>query len=566
MLRVMRHVLIALVIALTAQRAQAFTTIVPDNFPSIQAAHDAGATTIQVRAGSFVGNVNLTHDVTVVPMPDPANPGLPIPYIKGTLTISPPDISAINTVVRGMRIQGLVTVRDRTGIGNNGNTVIEDCRLDAGLTIEKESYVYIRHNLVTAGGIHSTSGNPWVIQLDANTVVGGIDIFGAEGSGHINGNFVIAPGATGIRWTDSDSDISGADNIVYQSATGMNIGGGAAVANQVLSPTTDGIVAPAGGVVSQSMYNNIVTNSGGRGIACAHSPSLLRFNYVAGAAGNGIEVSGTTRLTDNRVEDAAGTGILCPGGSVDSVSRNVVLRSGGPGINLVSVENVTLNVVGRSGGDGIRALVGPGTNLTLRKNTSYLNGQDAYDLTADGASVTQNIAHANLGFGLRLAGAGATLSCNDWYSNTLGMTTGVAAGGTDVNVNPMFCDLPHDVVTLSMASPLASGPCAVVGAMPVVCLSAVGVGPEQGSLELAVSPSPARGTVSFRFGPSGPGATLEVFDAAGALRWRESLAEGSTEVRWRLVDHAGGPLPGGVYFARLSDHGARHNARVVVTR
>ena len=88
---------------------------------------------------------------------------------------------------------------------------------------------------------------------------------------------------------------------------------------------------------------------------------------------------------------------------------------------------------------------------------------------------------------------------------------------------------------------------------------------------LAAFPNPARGAVTFRIAAAAdPGASLQVFDAAGRLVRTLTVAGGAggpAEVSWDLRGAGGIPAPGGVYFARVRSSAAQSvPVRVVVRR
>jgi hypothetical protein len=83
-------------------------------------------------------------------------------------------------------------------------------------------------------------------------------------------------------------------------------------------------------------------------------------------------------------------------------------------------------------------------------------------------------------------------------------------------------------------------------------------------------PNPARDQAQMRFSLSAPASvSLEVLDSSGrALAHSQlgSLPAGQYQLPWNAKDSSGRPLPGGVYFARLSVGGRSQIARLVLIR
>lgn len=499
--------LLALATSCAPLPAFAFTAIVPDDYAGIQAAHDAGATVIQVRGGTYPGAILVTHHCTIEPVPA-TSPGFgpAVPWIQGRLTIDNPSPPTPDVVVRGMRIGGLVTCNGGTVAGSN---TFLDCRMDSGVVLPGGAIASIRNCLVTSGGIRSQ--NSWSADIVGNMVVGGIEVTSSEAGSRIEHNFVLGPAAFGIRGRDTDGDVGVNHNIVRGATVGIDFYAG-------------------------------------------YASRTLEGNEVHDCAGDGIVA-----------EFFAGTGTVLDNLVLNCGARGIVATQDGPFPN----PRVVLhgNVVGRCGADGVQ-VTAAGAALELERNTSYANAGDGFDVTGDAtAAATRNLAALNAGAGLRSGGPGIALACNDWYANLLGATSGAAPGPGDLDVNPEFCDLAADVVTLAASSPLATGACAVVGARGVGCADVAAVGgAAPGRARLVASPTPAAGAVAFTFPRSAGEAWLEVFDAGGARRRRAPVAAGASSWRWDLRDDAGHELPVGVYFACWWSGAERLVTRVVIAR
>ncbi len=70
---------------------------------------------------------------------------------------------------------------------------------------------------------------------------------------------------------------------------------------------------------------------------------------------------------------------------------------------------------------------------------------------------------------------------------------------------------------------------------------------------LAIVPNPARGEVRFEMTRLASRARLEVVDGAGRRIWSRKPPSGSASLLWRGERDAGGQVPAGVYFARVTD-------------
>jgi hypothetical protein len=59
---------------------------------------------------------------------------------------------------------------------------------------------------------------------------------------------------------------------------------------------------------------------------------------------------------------------------------------------------------------------------------------------------------------------------------------------------------------------------------------------------------------------------VDVFDAAGARRWKGEAGKNTEGADWDAKDDSGAPVPAGVYFARIRAGSFQATTRVVVVR
>jgi hypothetical protein len=251
------------------------------------------------------------------------------------------------------------------------------------------------------------------------------------------------------------------------------------------------------------------------------------------------------------------------------VSGNLVLDAGMDGIAVGYTARADSNVVGRAGGVGVRVDLSSGFPGHARHNTVYQSAGAGFELAgANADSITHNIAYANGGAGLVWSGTGVpVLGCNDWFANSGGATSGVAPGASDLAVDPLFCNVAQDDVTLSQASSLLAAPgCGQIGARGEGCTAAVSVTPgtDEALTRLRVFPHPTRGQVNFAWPESSLPARIEVFDVSGARRWERGVPAGTHHLTWDLADTTGERLAPGVYWARVNRGGEVFTSRVVL--
>lgn len=542
-------------------------TIVPDQSATIQIGIDSGVDTVLIRPGSYA-EVPVANRGVVIRGVLPSQPFVgftvfELPAMGGFIG-HPNDGGTIQLI--DVRVQGTTVITPT----NSEINLARGCRFDAGLSVNGAGNVYVQNCMVFGNCII----NGMRSDVGRNTIIGGTLKVSASATTIVHDNVIVGPAPLGI---DGGSDVQLRDNYVRACVDGIRVS-----CDQ-----------------NAGLSGNIVEDCSGTGYIRPCNPSQqTSFNLVSGnvarrCGGRGFDLKGHSRLmTGNVVEDAGAEGIFMTG-TLDSLTNNIVLRTGGAGISTSNVfygvrgnqvlsaqgdgmligggsDDVSRNVVGRCGGRGIvvsRELV----HYRVRNNTTYLNAGAGLALTSTFAapdSVSHNIGYGNAN-GLVWAGTSTpALGCNDWYLNTGAAVVGTPVGTSDVAIDPKFCDLPADIVSLA-DSPLANLPgCGLVGALPQTCTVAVGVSASPGgpAMGLRVEPQPAGGRVRFAWEPGPEPGRIEIYDVGGARRFSRGLPAGSSEFVWAGVDDSGTPVPAGIYFARRSAGAVGSQTRVVIVR
>ncbi len=551
--------LLALAVVSSSVDAFATSTTVPDNYSTIQAAINANVDTVWVKGGTYEETVNITHAVLLTYDERAYFPAAPI-----VRRITSPSLTGV-VRVRGFHILGGAAVTAFNGCE------FTFCRADSGISCTSQ-YVARVMGCVVYGTLSANGLNSQVMFNSVNS--GGISA-GGNGSSPISNNLVTGPAATGITL---GSDCYAYDNHVRACTDGIRIAGtnnAGAYRNIVEDCTGRGIVGPTPGPGGQAVVDcmdNVVRRVGGVGVQFTGvGPTIMR-NTVDSTGSTGMSLLVVTATIDsNTVRRANGPGIVMTT-IVQHIRGNVVTHCAGDGIRADLCPLVDYNVSLHNAGAGIKLLSDDAFDR-IRSNTCSGNSGPGISLQAtdsDPDSVNNNISAAN-GVGLERIGAGViTLGCNDWYANPGGATTGVSAAATDFSLDPLFCNLPADIVTLASTSPaLSRAGCGLVGALGLGCptASTVPAGARSSDAGLRSFPQPSRGAIHFAWAPQASPVTLEIFDAQGALRFSRDVSAGTGEVEWSLPGGDRSRFPAGVYFARLRDElGERGACRVVVLR
>ncbi len=566
----MRPSLLALsscLLALLATPALASHTIVPDQHATIQLGVDSGVDTVLVRPGEYPEVVTTDRGIVVLGLAstDPSTVERAVlPAVGGFVGTAgnwePIGLSRLRFMTR-------VVVNQFGG----DDSQVTDCRLDGGLYVGGSGNSLIT-NCIVFGDLEQMGFRG---EVAMNTVVEGTIRTASSNSAHlVHNNVVVGPAAVGIENTE---DTWVRNNYIRGCVIGIS------GACRTPSGIQNNIIEDCSGsgisfdhctqsFVVEDVIENLVRRCGGRGISVPDGYNTIAGNVVEDSGAEGIFQSGIgSSVRDNIVLRSGATGIRA-GRVIGDNTGNIVLRSSGDGIHFQDVNRLTGNIAGRNGGRGIAVDGTKGHTRSIRSNTVYSNDGAGFSIGSGESlpdSLTNNISYGNA-VGLAWSGPSTPfLGCNDWFANTGAAVTGTSVGATDVAVDPQFCDLPNDIVSLAAGSPLADlAGCGQVGALGVACAVAVGVGdPRPASLgRLRIQPQPSQGAMSFAFDPSDAATTLEVYDVSGARRMTRTLAPRTVGYAWNGTDDAGQPLPAGVYFAKLVQSAARSEATVVVIR
>jgi hypothetical protein len=421
-----------LALAFGSLPVEAGSVIVPDHFPTIQAAVDHVASsfareTVLVRSGIYPERVLLREDIVVQGIPSDTGPHL-MPRIDG-LELQPEDSMPFGIHCIGIHVAG--PARE---FATNGpvDVSFESCRFDSGYTneptAEATSITMNRCSLFGVTTLHANFG-----RVDSCVVRGPLTMI-MEGFARAWGNRFENVAGTALTVRADAFDAHVAHNVVRGSGAGLAV------------RSDEGVAV---------VEDNQVEDCAGTGIVASSSYSVnLSRNRVARCGGDGIVASSVTIVRDNVVLACGGAGIVM-GAALDD-----------PG-------TVERNVIGRCGGDGIRVASRVEHTWTVRNNTVYACTGSGFSISQVPADLSHNIGYRNGAHGLSWSGGTApALSCNDWFGNTAGSVNGNGPGTSDLAVDPQFCDVDGDSVTLAANSPLLDAPgCGLIGARGMGCAS-----------------------------------------------------------------------------------------------
>jgi hypothetical protein len=398
--------------ALGVSTAFASTVVVPDDYASVQSAIASPADTVLIREGAYPERLVVDHPVVLQGIGPGPRPRIQALEINNTNFNGPsPRLLTVSDIDFSGRVY-----HDALSGNINLQATFSSCSLDSGFSqrslSDPVSLSSLRLRNCRLGML--SSGRIEEVSMDADTVSGC------------------------VSWSSHDITIR---NCWFA--------GGAGVAMDLTA------------VLNTVIQNNRIEGYlDGLRLRNENSSLVVDGNTIYRCPGKAIDVresGGNTEIRNNEILNC-GTGIY--GTGHEFVLRgNRILRS--IYVNYVLIEG---NVVGNGGGAGIRVEWNPwsGIDNRLRSNTIFGNAGSGMELIQPPASywntgVENNVSAGNGGWGLSVVEPGLVyLVCNDWFDNGLGGVHGVAAGTTDLNLDPMFCDVANADVSLNSASPLLS--------------------------------------------------------------------------------------------------------------
>jgi hypothetical protein len=403
--------------------AHASTVVVPDDLPTIQQGIDSGADTVLIREGTYPERSVVDRPIVLSGIGHGARPQL------GGLDIFNTNFRTATPMLTASRIDFTATVNHKlsSAFPRNLELRFSDCHLDGGF-------------------YQALSMDP-----DDINVLAFQDCFLAAGNR--------ARAAQVIMERDTVSGLA-AWRTHEVSVTHCVFGG----AGLQLTDSPRGIVA----------FNRMALCDVGLNVQDADL--TIEANDISGCT-TGMHLSGSRADLIRNSVTQCGVGI-----SVESIIDlnligNTVIGMQGRGLDCWEVTYLWAdsNVVGHCGGIGM-AYDWPYSydSATIQRNTVFANGGSGIALTGQTihrAVVENNIVSGSGGWGLTIGpGVGVDIGCNDWFGNALGAVSGVAAGPTDLNVDPLFCNVDSADVRLDSSSPLvgAAG-CGQIGALGVGC-------------------------------------------------------------------------------------------------
>jgi large repetitive protein len=459
----------------------------------------------------------------------------------------------------GLRLNQLAAVElfDVAGAEIRSNSLAENGSGISLVSGTRESVV-ADNSITASGGGGLLVRDSWDNVLEWNAVIGGGDVgIGLErASGNLllgNSVFGNSDGGIEVRFGSHENRIEG---------------------NSIAVSGDHGIL------VSESDGNELVGNAAhdmsDSGITLdTADESVVRGNDVQHNAG-GLQLDGSSRnlLAENDASDTSGIGIELGGGSLANVVEG--------------------NRADDNGADGIvvadEATVGDG-NL-LRANTADRNGADGIVVAKGGHTVTANVTHGNLGWGINAAlgttidGGGNVASGNGKPAQCAGVACAAmgAAPETFITDGPddptnetvaafvfvaagavgFECALDDDDDFSPCVSPASYGELAdgrhafrvrslggggSVEATPAVHTWTVDTGPPETTMTDAPAATTTSTTASFAFTATEPGSSFEcaldeaAFTACTSPQTHTSLAAGGHRFRVRAVDAAGNVDP-----------------------
>ena len=428
---------IAILLAMAHCPVQAGTTIVPDDFPTIQAAVDYlanshGPETLLVRSGDYPEHLVMRCQWLVRGIPSldgsTTKPRIDSLFVQPSECYQPP----------GYRFVDLHFARQVVMGPTNGpyDASFIGCRFDRGLrSWDLANYPEDTGILVRRCTVFGDIALRFFDAVVDSSEIHGRVFLNSEYGATVRDNRIERAVGTGLTIRALESHI--ARNDIRNCGSGIDV------------------FVDEGDV---HLEDNRVEDCAGIGIqARADHPTRVfaERNHISRCGDCGLRAKGLMVVRDNRVLDCSG-----------------------PGLDLVQHEETGIvegNVVGGCAGDGVRAnfdYSGQPTSMSVRLNTVYDcagAGISISDLA--GSTITNNISAFNRGPGLLVARSEPiALGCNDWFANEGGATSGIQPDATDIAVDPLFCDIARDGAQLRSDSPLLDAPgCGRIGALGQGC-------------------------------------------------------------------------------------------------
>jgi hypothetical protein len=468
-------------VAILAAPAGAVTAIVPDDFPTIQQAIDAGVFEVLVRPGVYPETLVVNRVIDVKGLVPYGTSPDSLPVVAG-LVFSDFVGEQIHTkYIHVWSLRFLSPIRNRftwSPFWNPLEIEIAGCALDQGLlddyTAARGQIEYYLRLCTIAGPVRAVS--PQKLYLEDCSVRAPIHVpYYLSLEVHrceFKGPGVYAIDQRGGECLISQSRFEGFETPIRhgEGYPGVQVGYSTFVGPGFVPVrmADDGELSFSGNRVTGFQYGILVPGAWG---------DLQATRNVIEDCGTGVQAGvlyGTFSLNEVR---------LCETGVVLNVldglwaNDNLVRSCDGDGMVLMgSWSEVNRNSVGGCRGDGIR-LTSDGRNgadPSMVANTVFRNGGSGLVLNVIGATRTgrvhHNIAYANEGHGLEFTGPGSlALACNDWFGNAAGAVSGAEPSATtDLALDPLFCDVAQGDVHLSPPLLNAAG-CGPIGALGQGC-------------------------------------------------------------------------------------------------
>lgn len=472
--------------------ARASSVTVPDDYTSIQAAIDSGADTVLVRDGDYAEVPEAYRAITIRGI------GERRARLRGLSITNPVALSTLRRL-SDLEFTGQVTMNTFNYKARLLEIDFAHCALDSGLDHvyfeDPEDIEVMRLTRCTVGAACRAWG--YVFDMDADTLDAGVS-WGLVNTINVTNCWFRGGEGFGL-------DVSGQIN---------------------------------GGYIGHNLFEGYTIGIHGTDL----NGVSISGNVVRAMSDAGIDIHGDIASADSNVVSACSVGIRCDLLSEVTVRDNTLSRIGGYGVSVRQpfVLRAEGNVVSHCGASGVFLWTSTiGSDVEIVGNSLTNNGGAGVELSPDftdpyglnAITIRNNIGYGNVGWGVAIDAHqdSVALGCNDWFRNGLGAVSGVQSSAEDRAVDPGFCNLADDDVSLDAASPLVGDTlCGQIGARGVGCavtattLTRLSVTPEREGLALR-----------WGFGVGNP-----------PQSWIERSIQGADE--WRSLG-SGARLPGGEY-------------------